>query len=249
VTGLLASFAAAGGAPPPSREVVRVLRDGSVRALAGTVWPGLGSISEAGAYGFELDGAALAELESLAEAAATEELDGPLESGSGRFALRVGDDVRLQWSPFATPPVPVAALADRLRALLVEARAHPVAAVRLEVEAAAGDALRLAYRFTALGREPLTLAVKSLSARVVEVPSEPSEPPPLAWASEAAPLDTEPAAPAKLAPGETLTLEGATSAPQGRLRIDGFARVALDLAAVGEAELEATLGAGPIGTS
>ena len=55
---------------------------------------------------------------------------------------------------------------------------------------------------------------------------------------EAAPLDTEPAGPAELAPGETLTLEGATSAPQGRLRVDGFARVELS-------ELEATLGAGP----
>ena len=62
-------------------------------------------------------------------------------------------------------------------------------------------------------------------------------------------LDTGPAGPAELAPGETLTLEGATSAPAGRLRVDGFARVALDLAAVGEAELEATLGAGPSGTS
>jgi len=246
VTDRLVSFAAAGGAPPASQELVRVFHDGRVRALAGTAWPGLGRVDEAGAYAFELDSAALAELESLAEAAATETLDGPLESGSGRFALHVGDDVRLQWSPFATPPVPVATLADRLRALLVGARAHPVAAVRLGVEATAtGDALRLTYRFTALGREPLTLAVKSLSVRVVEVPSEPSEPPPLPWAREAAPLDTEPAGPVELAPGETLTLEGATSAPQGRLRVDGFARVALDLAAVGEAELEATLGAGP----
>jgi hypothetical protein len=243
VTDLLASFAAAGGAPPPSHEVVRVLRDGSVRALAGTVWPGLGSVSEAGAYAFELDGAALAELKLLVEAAATEKLDGPLESGSGRFALGLGDDVRLQWNPFATPPVPVAALADRLRALLAGARAHPVAAVRLAVDAAAGDPLRLTYRFTALGREPLTLAVASLSARVVEVPSEPSEPPPLAWVREAAPLDVDPTGPTELAPGETLTLEGATSAPQGRLRVDGFARVALDLASDGR--LEATLGAGP----
>ena len=88
VTELLASFAAAGGAPPPSHEVVRVLRDGSVRALAGTVWPGLGPISEAGAYAFELDGAALAELERLAEAAAGEELDGPLRVGLGAVRAR-----------------------------------------------------------------------------------------------------------------------------------------------------------------
>ena len=105
MTDLLASFAAAGGAPPASQELVRVFRDGRVRALAGTAWPGLGRVDEAGAYAFELDGAALAELERLAEAAATEELDGPLESGSGRFALGVGDDVRLSWSPFVTPSV------------------------------------------------------------------------------------------------------------------------------------------------
>ena len=136
VTDLLVSFAAAGGAPPASQELVRVFRDGRVRALAGTAWPGLGRVDEAGAYAFELDAGALGELERLAEAAAGEELDGPREPGSGRFALDVGDDARLRWDPFTTPPEPVAALADRLRALLVEARAHPLAAVRLEVEAA-----------------------------------------------------------------------------------------------------------------
>ena len=158
--------------------------------------------------------AALAELERLAEAAAGEELDGPREPGSGRFALDVGDAARLRWDPFTTPPEPVAALADRLRALLVEARAHPLAAVRLELEAAGGEPLRLTYRFTARGSEPLVLTVASLRARVVEVDSEPSEPPPLAWVREAAPLDAEPAGPAELAPGESLTLEGATSAPR-----------------------------------
>jgi hypothetical protein len=64
---------------------------------------------------------------------------------------------------------------------------------------------------------------------------------------ESVALDTQPAGPVELAPGETLTLEGATSAPAGRLRVDGFARVALELA--GEGKLEATLGAGPSGTS
>jgi hypothetical protein len=238
VTDLLVSFAAAGGAPPASQELVRVFRDGRVRALAGTAWPGLGRVDEAGAYAFELDAGALAGLDQLAEAAAGEELDGPREPGSGRFALDVGDTARLRWDPLTTPAEPVAALADRLRALLVEAREHPLAAVRLELEAAAGDPLRLIYRFTARGSEPLVLTVASLRARVVEVPSEPSEPPPLAWVRESAPLDTGPAGPAELAPGESLTLEGATSAPAGRLRVDGFARVKLG-------EIEATLGAGP----
>jgi len=242
VTDLLASFAAAGGAPPASQELVRVFRDGRVRALAGTAWPGLGPVDEAGAYAFELDAGALAELERLADAAAGEELDSPREPGSGRFALDVGDAARLRWDPFTTPSAPVAALADRLLALLAEARAHPLAAVRLEVEAA-GDPLRLSFRFTALGDEPISLTVTGLRARVVEVASEPSEPPPLAWVRESVALDTDAAGPAELAPGEALTLEGATSAPPGRRRVDGFARVALGLAAVGEAELEATLGA------
>lgn len=248
MTELLAWFAAAGGAPPPSHEVVRVFRDGSVRVLAGTVWPGLGPISEAGAYAWELRGAALAELEGLAEAAATEELDGPLESGSGRFALGVGDDVRLRWSPFATPPAPVAALADRLRALLVEARAHPLAAVRMEVEATAGgEALELAYTFTALGREALDLTVPSVQARIVPVPAPPGDPPPLAWAREAAPVGAKGGGRVELAPGESLTVGATVSMlPEGeRYRVDGFARVLLDLAAVGEGKLEATLGSGP----
>ena len=59
VTDLLVSFAAAGGAPPASQELVRVFRDGRVRALAGTAWPGLGRVDEAGAYAFELDAGAL----------------------------------------------------------------------------------------------------------------------------------------------------------------------------------------------
>ena len=70
---------------------------------------GLGRVDEAGAYAFELDAGALGELERLAEAAAGEELDGPREPGSGRFALDVGDGARLRWDPFTTPPDPVAA--------------------------------------------------------------------------------------------------------------------------------------------
>ena len=45
MTDLLVSFAAAGGAPPASQELVRVFRDGRVRALAGTAWPGLGRLA------------------------------------------------------------------------------------------------------------------------------------------------------------------------------------------------------------
>ena len=206
-------------------------------------------LSEAGVYGFELDRAALGELEQLAaDPALPRALDGPLESGSGRYVVRLGANEPLRWSPFTAPPAPLAALADRLRALLGEARSHPVAAVRLDIDAEAGEPLALAFRFSALGHEPLQLTVGPLWARVVETPSAPSGPPPLAWASEAAPVAAEAGGPVTLAPGETFALRATTSAPQGHLRVDGFADVTVDRAAAGdpaEAHLEATLGAGP----
>ena len=246
---LLVSFAAAGGAPPASHELVRVFRDGRVRALAATAWPGLGPVTEAGVYEREVDAAALAELEQLA-AEPVSELDDPLQPGSGRFVLHLGDgDRRLRWDSFTTPPEPLATLAARLRALLGEARAHPVAAVRLELEAP--SAVELAYTFTALGREPLTLTVPegALRARAVATTAPPADPPPLAWVREAIPVAADGGS-AELAPGETWTLTAATIAPPpGLHRIDGFARIALDLAGSAdpaEAHLEATLGAGPV---
>jgi hypothetical protein len=234
VSELLASFAAAGGAPPPSQELVRVDRDGHVEALCGTAWPAFGPVSEAGAYAFELEAGALAELRQLAEAPGMAVPDEPPRPGSGSFSVRLGEET-LRWDPFGTPSEPLAALAERLQALLAEARDHPVAAVRLEVAATGGG---LAFTFTALGSEPISLGVESLRARVVEVGSDPSGPPPLSWVREAAPLDTPPGGPEELAPGESLTLVGETSAPGGRVRVDGFARVTVG-------EVEATLGAGP----
>jgi len=232
VSELLASFAAAGGAPPASHEVVRVHRDGTVRALAGTAWPGLGPASEAGAYAFALDPAALRELERLASELPPAPA-APLEPGSGRYVIEAGGE-RVQWDPFADSPGP---LADRLRALLGEARAHPLAAVRLEVEGA------LTYRFTALGSEPVELTVARLSARVVAVPSPPADPPPLAWAREATPVDAAGDARVRLAPGESTAMRAELTLPDApHHRIDGFARVSLE--AAGE-RVDATLAAGP----
>jgi len=228
---------------------VRVFRDGRVRVLAATAWPGLGAVAEAGVYELELDAAALAELEQLA-AEPVSELDGPLQPGSGRYVLHLGEgDRRLRWDSFTTPPEPAATLAARLRALLGEAHAHPVAAVRLGLEAP--SAVELAYTFTALGREPVTLTVPegALRARVVATTAPPADPPPLAWVREAVAVAAEGGS-AELAPGETWTLTATTTAPPpGLHRIDGFARVALDLAGSAdpaEAHLEATLGAGPV---
>ena len=247
---LLVSFAAAGGAPPASHELVRVFRDGRVRALAATAWPGLGPVTEAGVYELALHGPALAELERLAVAPDLPALDEPLQPGSGRYVLRLGGEgPRLRWDPFTTPPEPLATLAARLVALLGEARAHAVAAVRLGLEAP--SAVELAYTFTALGREPVTLTVPegALRARVVATTAPPAGPPPLAWVREAVPVAAEGGS-AELAPGETWTLTATTTAPPpGLHRIDGFARIALDLAGSAdpaEAHLEATLGAGPV---
>ncbi len=246
MTALLASFAAAGGAPPASYELVRVLRDGTVRALAGTAWPGFGPASEAGVYEFALDGAAVADVERLAGDPGLErELDGTLESGSGRLVLGLSGGRKLRWDPFTTPPAPAAALAEALQALLGEARGHPLAAVRLDIAATPRE---IGYTFTALGREPVELTVPGAAwARVVEAPEPPTDPPPIAWVREAVGVETEGGGSARLAPGETLALRGALGAPPAgaRLRVDGFARVALDLAALGEAKIEATLAAGP----
>ena len=151
MTDLLASFAAAGGAPPASHELVRVFRDGTVRALAATPWPGLGPVKEAGAYAFELDPAALA-----GRAAGRGRRAGAPRwsagAGFGALCAAAGGGEPLRWGPLTTPPAPVAALAHRLRELLVEARAHPLAAVRIDLDVAGGE---LTYRATALGDEPL----------------------------------------------------------------------------------------------
>ena len=249
---LLVSLAAAGGAPPASHEVVRVFRDGRVRALQATAWPGFGPVAEAGVYELELDAAALAEVERLAGDPELARLPGfePPQPGSGRFVLHLGDgDRRLRWDPFTAPPEPLATLAARLRALLGEAHAHPVAAVRLSL--AAASAAELAYTFTALGREPVTLTLPegALRARVVAAPAPPADPPPLAWVREAVPVTAE-GGRAELAPGEAWTVTAGTTAPgPGLHRVDGFARVVLDLpdaADPAEAHLEATIGAGPI---
>lgn len=251
---LLVSFAAAGGAPPASHELVRVFRDGSVRALAATAWPGFGPVDEAGVYRLDLDDHALADLERLATDPQPPQVpDASLQPGSGRFVLRLGDEEPLRWSPFEAPPEPLATLAARLETLLREARAQPVAAVRLGLDATAGESWELAYTFTALGNEPVTLTVPrgSLRVRVVAAPEPPSGPPPLAWAREALPVEADGAGPVELAPGEALTLTAAIGAPPvaARHRVDGFARVALDLAGsadAAEAHVEATLGAGPV---
>ena len=155
VTALLASFAAPGGAPPASYELVRVLRDGTVRALAGTAWPGFGPASEAGVYEFALDGAALAELERLAGDPGLErELDGALRARLGPARARAGRGDRTA----ALGSVHHATRAGRLRwpsalqALLGEARAHPA---RGGPARRRGDAaVEIGYTFTALGREP-----------------------------------------------------------------------------------------------
>ena len=249
---LLVSLAAAGGAPPASHEVVRVFRDGRVRALQATAWPGLGPVAEAGVYELELDAAAVAELERLAgdpELARLPEF-GPLQPGSGRFVLHLGDgDRRLRWDPFISPPEPLARLAARLRALLGEAHAHPVAAVRLGLEAAgaararlhlhsagpgAGDADGAGGRAAGARRRGARAARRSASARV---------------GARGGPVTAEGGS-AELTPGEAWTLTAEAAAPgPGLHRIDGFARVVLDLpgaADPAEAHLEATIGAGPI---
>ena len=243
MSALPASFAAAGGAPPPSHEVVRVGRDGGVRALVGTPWPGWSRGDEAGVYATRLEPQALA---ALADAlAGLPGVGGPAPPDAGRFVLALADGRTLRWDPFAEVPAEVAAAAASMRGVLEEARRHPRAAVRLTLEERAGG---LAFVFASTGTEPVTMRLTAPPRlRAVAAPGgSASDPPPLAWVREAMPLGADPPGPAELAPGERLTLEAPPpETAAGPHRLDGFASVRLDIPG-GDGALDAVLAAGPL---
>lgn len=255
---LLVRFARAGGAPPPSHEALSVHADGSARLRAGTAWPG-GAADAAGVYELRLGPDRLAELERLAAATRPGD-DAAAAPDAGRCVLTVPDAVgerRIAWSPLATPAEPVATLARVLDELRVEARAHPLAAVRLTVVRGkgpffAGEPVDVALAFSALGAQPVTLTVADGAVRV-RLAAGPGaaagDPPPLAWVHEAtAVAGAASGGPVEIAPGSAWMLAvrtPAAPAEPGLHRLDGFARAAVDLAD-GE-HLNAVLAAGPVG--
>jgi hypothetical protein len=236
VSAPLATFSATGGAPPASREVVRVARDGTVRVLVGTAWVDDAPADQAGLFEWSLPDEAAVELAELVT-----RIEPRGEEGGGGDAGRLAlawPGGRVRWGPYDDVPEPLDALAARFAELRIEARRHPLAAVRLSLEPP------LDFRFEARGSEAVGLTVRAVSARVVPA-GEGTDPPPLLWAREAARLSVAVPGPTSIAPGETLVVSAGTSVPQGRSRVDGFAHVTLDLP--GEAaEVVAVLAAGPL---
>jgi hypothetical protein len=239
------TLAATGGMPPPSQELVRVFADGTVRALILTAWHDRAPADEAGVYEWRLDD--VAPLVRLAER--VDDDGSEISSDAGHFTLALGER-RIRWSPFAPPGGALGELAARLGELRTQAREHPLAAVKLSLEA--GE--QLTFQFAALGEQPLELALPEagLSVRVAPAPSpegnghvaRPSDPPPLAWFDEAEAVPAPAAAPTQLNPGEALAASGELP-EQSPARVDGFAR--LTLALPGEAPgLQAVLAAGPL---
>jgi len=200
---LLAAYGAAGGAPPAKMESLRVLEDGTARAIVGSPWPDGTPLNEAGVYETTLDARDLEAVRALARGeeprAATGE-HGPIRGDSGARSISLGEDATIRWGAFADPPPAVHAAETRLREVLAHVREHPVAALRLAAGALSNP-----------GSAPVSYRVE---LRVGEGDS-------LA-AYHAAPPVPSGASHGELGPGETLRIEAA----QGR---NVFARGALEV--------------------
>jgi len=149
---LLAAYGAAGGAPPATMESLRVLADGTARAIVGSPWPDGRPLNEAGVYETTLDAHDLEAVRALARdeqlrAAAGER--GPIRADSGARSISLGEATTIRWGPFADPPAAVHAAEARLREVLAHVREHPVAALRLTAGALSNP-----------GREPVGYRVE-----------------------------------------------------------------------------------------
>lgn len=204
---LLAAFGAAGGAPPATMESLRVLTDGTARAIVGSPWPDGRPLDEAGLYETTLEPADLDAVRALVDdpqLRATGGEYGPIRSDSGARSISLGEDLTIRWGPFADPPAPVLVAEARLRDVLTRVREHPVAVLRVR----GGDEIELSNP----GRRAVTYGVQlrvgdgdNLSAyhAATPVPAGPSH--------------------GELGPGETVRVAGG----QGR---NVFARGALEIA-------------------
>jgi hypothetical protein len=243
VSDWLAIFAATGGSPPQSQEVVRVARDGTAGALIGTAWPDGLAADQAGSFGWTLEEADLEELATLLRAVGPEERFGTASADAGGFLLeRDGREIR--WGPYDEIPEALAAVAERFAALRAQAREHPAAAVRLTLEP--GE--ELGFVLESRGAEPVTVTVAPNAVAALVLPeSAGTGPAGILAFSDAKPVATGEAGLAELAPGESLRLTGVPARPAepGPYRADGYVRVRLGLPDSG-GELAAVLTAGPV---
>ena len=199
---LLVAYGAAGGAPPATMESLRVLADGTARAIVGSPWPDGTPLDEAGVYETTLAPGDLEALRTLADdeplrAAAGEH--GPIRGDSGARTISLGEDLTIRWGAFADPPSAVTAAEARLRDVLARVREHPVAVLRLRDGALSNP-----------GTQPVSYRVElrtgdgdSLAAFHAATPTGPSH--------------------GELGPGETVRIDPG----QGR---NAFARGALEVA-------------------
>jgi hypothetical protein len=244
VSDWLAIFAATGGTPPQSQEVVRVARDGTARALIGTAWPDGLAADQAGAFGWAIDASDVAELAALVAAVGPEERFGAPSADAGGFLLE-RDGRQVRWGPYDEVPEALAEVARRFAVLRAVAREHPVAAVRLSLEP--GDGEELGFVLECHGAEPVTVTVPPNAVSALVLPeSAGTGPAGILALGDARPVAAGTAGPAELAPGTSLRLSGVPERPAepGPYRADGYVRVRLGLPDT-RGELAAVLTAGP----
>ena len=139
-------FAAGGGQPPQSHEVLRLDPGGDGRYLTGMPWPSQRPFDEIGVYVATADLGRLAEL-ARAVLAAPPPGGGHADAGGESVEL---DGAAASWGARDRSPA-AEAFVDAARAAIGAAREHPLAAVRAE---AVDGGLVLRHR----GERPLAVA-------------------------------------------------------------------------------------------
>jgi hypothetical protein len=184
-------FFAGGGQPPRSHEVLRLAPDGNGVYLTGMPWPEQPPFDEIGVYA-----AASADAPGLAALAraALSEGAGPRHADTGGESITL-DGAEASWSPRDRGPA-TQALVDAARAVIADARTHPLAVVRADLR---GGQLTLSHR----GERPLRLALTSGELHAGWGPAgHPPSPLRLAFAPS-----VEVTLPERLTPGATVALD------------------------------------------
>ena len=92
---LLIAYTRSGGAPPATLESLRILADGSARAIVTNAWPDGAPLNEAGLYETKLGESVLADLRALAadpELLSLPASLGEVRSGSGETGLSLAGE-------------------------------------------------------------------------------------------------------------------------------------------------------------
>jgi hypothetical protein len=231
VTAPLASYAVAGGGAVPVHQALRVFAGGALRATVAIPGTDDARPDEAGVYAWRLGAADAAALDALLDPAAVSGSDAAMPPGTVRHVLTVGE-ATAQWSAFDGPPPGLAATAARLRELLRETLAHPLAVVHLSARAepaTAGEHVGVEVELANPGSDSVALTVAAVRLRLAPgAPAAGDFAPFETW--ESAALDPAPdPREFELGPGEAAAraVAGPAPAEPGDHRLDVFAEVAL----------------------